>query len=66
MTPKFRHGQLVKPLPEFAEEIGVCRIIKDGERSKKNKKGDTIHETFSYIVMDGSDKRHYFLEDELQ
>jgi hypothetical protein len=63
-TPKFRQGQIVKSQVDFADVIGV--IQKDGERTTKNKKGESIFETYSYFVVDGAGIIHYFLEAELK
>ena len=63
-NPKFRAGEIVKANVEWSDVIG--RVQKEGERTNKNKKGETIFETFSYLVVDGFGSVHYFLEAELK
>jgi hypothetical protein len=64
-TPKFRPGQIVRSNAEFTEEI-FGRVQKDGERTTKNKKGESIFETYSYFVVDAAGTIYYFLEAELK
>ena len=41
-------------------------IINRGQRTAKNKKGESIFDSNSYQVVDKEGKVHYFLENELQ
>ena len=61
---KFRQGQIVKSILEYDDVIGA--VQKDGERTTKNKKGESVFETYSYLVVDGYGNIHYFLENELK
>jgi hypothetical protein len=63
-VPKFRQGQIVKSILEYDDIIGA--VQKDGERSTKNKKGETVFETYSYLIVDGAGEVHYYLEAELK
>ena len=57
---KFNEGQAVKSTD------GVEGIVKKiGDRFSKNKKGESVFETNSYIVQDFDGKIYYFLESDL-
>ena len=41
-------------------------VIRLGQRTTKNKKGEAVFDCNSYLVIDEDHKIHYFLEQELQ
>jgi hypothetical protein len=41
-------------------------IIKQGQRSKKNKKGESVFDCNSYLVQGRNNSLFYFLEEDLQ
>lgn len=60
-NPKFRDNQLAK------SANGVLGTVKKiGDRFSKNKKGEPIFETYSYILKDAAGGIHYFLEEDLK
>jgi len=41
-------------------------ILKEGERSKVDKKGNKIFDCYSYMAVDCNNKLYYFLQGELE
>jgi hypothetical protein len=64
-THKFEKDQFVAANESWPVRV-YGQVVSLGQRTTKNKKGESVFDCNSYLVMDKSGCVYYFLEDELQ
>jgi hypothetical protein len=62
---KFDLGRTIETNESWPVKV-YGEVITQGQRSKKNKKGENVFDCNSYQILDMRGKIHYFLEDELR